>query len=169
MLPDHSPFLQELFRRAERQTGSLDHLFLDHICFRVTTIPRYHQLRDALCARGDRLLAENPINGRPIATFALATPLRYQHREIPLLELPAPKPGSDYAEGFEHIELVTDRPLTAFADHLPELLLPTITALDRRGMAKARNADLRLRLGDGYSIKFHEQSLAEVIRAEAGE
>lgn len=165
MLPDHVPFLDRLFARLEARSGALDHLFLDHICYRVETTGRYEELRDALKAE-NRLLIESIIGGRRISTFALATPLPYRHRLIPLLELPEPKPGSFYAEGWEHIELVTDRPLAAFADHLPHLLAPTATEFDRKGMTKSRNADLRVKLGNGMNVKFHEKSLAEVIAEE---
>ena len=42
--------------------------------------------------------------------------------------------------------------------------------IDRSGMNKPLNADLRLRLEGGLSVKFHELALDEVIRMElAGE
>ncbi len=166
MLPDHHPFLDELFRRLTDNSGALDHLFIDHICYRVETDARYRELREYLLQQGNTLLVESIIGGRSIATFKLSTPLPYGNRRIPLLELPAPKPGSFYPEGYEHVEFVTDRPLVAFCDQLPALLAVPAANYDRKGLSKARNADLRVKLGDGYNVKFHEQSLEAVIMEE---
>ena len=169
MLPNHLPFLNELFRRLEVTPGALNHLFLDHICYRVETVERYEILRDELVQQQHHLLVESIIGGRRIATFKLSEPLPYQGRLIPLLELPEPKAGSFYAEGYEHVEFVTDRPLRAFTDHLPSLLAVTAKNIDRKGMTKSRNADVRVKLGEGYNVKFHERSLEEVIEEELGE
>jgi len=166
MLPDHVPFLDDLFSQLEAHTGALSHLFLDHLCYRVERVARYETLRDKLRQRGHELLAESIIGGRRISTFKLLTPLPYRDRLIPLLELPEPKPGSFYAEGYEHVEFVTDRPLAAFVDLLPSLLAPSVTTIDLKGMAKSRNADVRVKLERGYSVKFHERSLEEVIAEE---
>ncbi|MEL7163075.1 MAG: VOC family protein [Bacteroidota bacterium] len=165
-LPAPQAFLAALFTDLEPTPGALDHLFLDHICYRVTSTKRYESLRDALLTDGHELLVEGPINGRRISTFRLQSPIRYAAREIPLLELPEPKPGSPYPEGYEHVEFVTARPLAEFIPWLTEHLGIPTTELDRKGMAKKSNADVRVRLGEGRSVKFHERSLAEVIAEE---
>ncbi|MFN9959326.1 MAG: VOC family protein, partial [bacterium] len=67
------------------------------------------------------LLAESPIGGRPIATFRLHEPLTYGARTIPLVELPAPKPGSPYTEGWEHLEMVAPLPLNELLLEHPHL------------------------------------------------
>jgi predicted metalloenzyme YecM len=139
---------------------TVDAYELDHICYRVATPERYRELRDQLAPYGE-LLTDNPVNGRPIATFRLATPLRYQERRIHYLELPAPKPGSPYAEGWEHVEFVVDVPLPAFAERYPHV------DFDRKGLTKTSNADLRRQYPCG-SVKFHRQSLAAVIARERG-
>jgi predicted metalloenzyme YecM len=164
-LPSPTPFLKQLLATLEPTPGVLDHLVLDHICYRVASVARYVQLRDALLEEND-LLVESPINGRRIATFRMATPFRFQQREIWLLELPEPKPGSPYPEGYEHAEFVTDRPLAQFETWLTEHLGLTADDLDRKGLTKPLNADLRLRLPDGLSVKFHELSLDRVIEIE---
>jgi len=165
MLPDHVSFLDQLFARLEAHPGAVDHLFLDHICYRVETTERYEELRDTLRQEHEELI-EGIIGGRRIATFRLAEPLPYHHRAIPLLELPEPKPGSFYREGWEHVEFVTDRPLAQFIDNLPNLLHASANDYDGKGMTKARNADLRVKLAPGMNVKFHEQSLAKVIEEE---
>ncbi|WP_273447539.1 VOC family protein [Neolewinella agarilytica] len=167
-IPSPTPFLEKLLNHLEPTPGFLDQLFLDHLCYRVETVDSYVRLRDGLTTENE-LLVEGLIGGRRISTFKMKTPFLFRGREIPLLELPEPKDGSFYAEGWEHVEFVTDRPLTDFANWLVAELGIVPKAIDRSGMNKARNADLRLRLPDGLSVKFHEQSLEAVIREELAE
>ena len=164
-IPSPTPFLEKLMAHLEPTPGALDHLFLDHLCYRVETVDSYVRLRDKLTTENE-LLVESLIGGRRISTFKMKTPFPFRGRAIPLLELPEPKSGSFYAEGWEHVEFVTDRPLPDFAEWLVAKLGVASDAIDRSGMAKARNADLRLRLPDGLGVKFHEQSLEAVIREE---
>ena len=169
MLPAPNTFLTQIFTSLEPTPGVLDHLQLDHFCYRVDTVARYEELKAHLLEKNE-LLVESPINGRRIATFRMAEPFRFREREIQLLELPEPKPGSTYPEGWEHVEFVTDRPLEAFAEWMTEYLGVASEDIDRSGLSKAFNADLRLRLAGGLSVKFHELPLDEVIRVElAGE
>lgn len=168
LLPPTTPFLQQLFANLEPHPGALDHLILDHICYRVSSVGRYEQLRDGLIKENE-LLVESPINGRRIATFRMAIPFRFHQREIWLLELPEPKPGSPYPEGYEHAEFVTDRPLAQFESWLTAHLGIAVHDLDRKGLTKPLNADLRLRLTDNLSVKFHELPLDRVIEIEQAE
>lgn len=165
ILPSPTPFLEKLMAHLEPTPGALDHLFLDHLCYRVETMDAYEELRDELLTENE-LLVESIIGGRRIATLKMKTPFPFRGRDIPLLELPEPKAGSFYAEGWEHVEFVTDRPLPDFEDWLIKQLRISADELDRSGLNKTRNADLRLRLADGLSAKFHERSLEEVIRKE---
>jgi len=165
MLPDPATFLTKLFSQLEPQPGALDHLPIDHICYRVAGRARYRELKNWLLAENE-LLVESLVNGRPIATYRMNQPFRFGDRKIPLLELPMPKPGSPYPEGWEHAEFVTDRTLADFEHWLISDLGIYPDDIDRSGLGKELNADLRLRLEGGISVKFHEQSLADVIRIE---
>lgn len=165
MLPDHTSFLHQLFSTLEPVPGTLDHLQLDHLCYRVETQEQYEALKSHLLEENE-LLVESPINGRRIATFRMADPFRFREREMWLLELPEPKAGSPYPEGWEHVEFVTDRPLEAFAGWMVEHLGVEAEDIDRSGMRKPLNADLRLRLEGGLSVKFHELALDVVILME---
>ena len=156
LLGDPAPFLDQVFAALAQDGIDVHAYVLDHICYRVATTARYAELRNALLPLGE-LLTEKPINGRPIASFKLHQPFVYQNRRIDGLELPSPKPGSPYTEGFEHVEFVVPEGLAAFQARYPHLPFNT------KGLHKAINADLR-RSYDGFSVKFHEQSLEYVIR-----
>lgn len=119
---------------------------------------RYEVLRTMLAQHGT-LLGEHMIGGRPIATFRLNEPFLFEGRSIEVIELPAPKHGSDYAEGFEHAEFVVDEEPLEFSKRYPLL------KWDLFGISKSINADVRLNY-DGYSVKFHQRSLELVMLAK---
>jgi predicted metalloenzyme YecM len=65
---------------------------IDHICYRVETEERYHEMLER-CAQIGTLLGVSDINGRPIATFEFNEYLSAAGWTVPYLELPAPKEG----------------------------------------------------------------------------
>jgi hypothetical protein len=157
-LPDPTPFLQRLFAALQADGIDVAAYELDHLCYRVEHMDRYEAVKAALATQAV-LLCEHEIGGRAIATFELHTPIVFHERRIRVIELPAPKAGSPYAEGWEHAEFVVGMHPIDFAARYADL------PWDRSGAEKATNADVRLGYA-GFSVKFHERSLAEVINAE---
>lgn len=177
MLPDPTDFLDRIFAALEElcyievPKELIDHpttikvdkdqhdipYILDHICYRVGTQDRYRELKKTLL-KSNELLTETMINGRPIATFRLAEPLVYKNRRIDLLELPSPKKGSAYSEGYEHIEFAIGENPAHLLARYPDL------NWDKKGLGKVVNNDLRLNLGDGMNVKFHQYPLDYVIK-----
>ena len=160
-LPDPSRFLEQLFKALSDDGIDVSVFELDHLCYRVETMERYAELQGRLLEEGS-LLGEHEIGGRPIATVRLHVPFTFQNRTVAVIELPAPKPGSPYPEGFEHAEFVVNMEPMEFAAHYPAL------DWDHSGAHKTVNADVR-RSYDGCSVKFHRLGLAEVIALEKGE
>ena len=154
--PNPDPFLNQIFNALNKLSLDCSNYELDHICYRVETLERYNLLKEVL-ASNNELLTETMIGGRPIATFKLKKPIVYKARNIGVLELPAPKPGSFYPEGWEHVEFVVGEDPTAFMKHYPEL--PFLT----KGLSKPVNADVVLKFR-GFAVKFHEHSLEYVIK-----
>lgn len=151
-------FLDKIFWNLSNLGVKVASYELDHICYRVSSEERYEDLKEKL-AEDNILLGESMINQRRISNYLLKKPLTYKSREIEVLELPAPKKHSNYKEGFEHVEFVVDESLETFKLRYAHL------DFDESGFQKDRNRDLRLKF-DGISVKFHEQSLKEVIRNE---
>lgn len=158
LLGSPNPLLDKVFTALQKDGIGVATYELDHICYRVAEMDRYVELKEQIAGLG-QLLGENTIGGRPIASFRLNEPIRYREREIYVLELPAPKVGSDYPEGFEHVEFVIDRDLEAFVAQYPALAFKT------KGIHKGVNADVQL-VYPGFGVKFHRQSLEDVIRSE---
>lgn len=155
-LPSPHSFLSHIFHTLETLKIDVSRLELDHLCYRVETWERYEVLKKMLETEAE-LLKETMINGRPICTYKLKEAIRYEAREIWVLELPAPKDGSPYQEGFEHVEFVID---TSFEDFMQRY--PHIT-FDTKAMGKAINPDIGIE-HDGARVKFHHNSLEYVVK-----
>ena len=132
---------------------------IDHACYRVESLAQYDFIKNQLDSIAT-LLTEAPVNGRPIATFRLSKKISLHHGfSLDVIEIPAPKPGSPYAEGFEHLEAVTAMDLTAFRDRHPKHQWNTAN------FHAELNREISLRWDVGL-IKFHELSLAKIIEFE---
>ena len=149
-------FLDQIFQNLENAGVDVSNYQLDHICYRVETEADYQEKKAILSGLG-QILTETEINGRPIATIKLDNPIIYKNRKIYLIELPSPKSGNIYPEGFEHVEFVVDKPLEEFKKQYSHL------DFDTNGFSKLVNRDLRLGF-QGMSVKFHEHDLEYVIK-----
>jgi predicted metalloenzyme YecM len=158
LLNRYEIFLDEIFLGLQKIKVDVDNFELDHICYRVDSIERYDSLAQKL-KRKHTLLAESNVNGRPISNFLLNRPIIYKSREISVLEVPSPKKGTNYQEGYEHVEFVIDGDLEDFIKNNPDV------DFDLKGFYKPINRDARVSFGP-ISVKFHEQTLREIITIE---
>ncbi|RYX79448.1 hypothetical protein EON76_01880 [bacterium] len=156
------PFIANINRGID--TLQINRVYLtqmDHVCYRVETEARYSELKERL-SHAAIFLSESVVNDRAITTFEFNEPLHIDGWEIPFLELPAPKDGSPYTEGLEHVEFVVrDGDLDAFQVAHPQLT----DSFSRKGMSKKINPELGLKAA-GISVKFHKLPLGEVVRLE---
>lgn len=150
-------FFESLTAELESLNIKVENLLCDHLCFRVGTTDEYEVYKKALSPHAD-LLIEALVNGRPIATYKLHTPYKVQGREISLVELPAPKPGSNYKTGYEHAEFVVTETFSEIREKHPELKFSE--------SLKEINSELTLKLKDEKQVKFHHLSLEKVIELE---
>jgi len=159
ILGDYEMFIQAITIGLDELGISREEIVLmDHLCYRVETQERYEELKKRLQDEAE-LVAANQVNGREIATFEFKEPLRAAGWTVPYLELPAPKQGSAYKDGLEHVELVTVGSLDKFLQRHGDL------SFSLEGMEKLINPEASLKT-DTISVKFHEQSLGAVARIE---
>ena len=151
-------FLENLFSKISEIELKLENYEMDHICYRVQSVNEYKVKKEELKEFGE-LLIESMVNGRLISTFKLHEPIVYNNRKIFLVELPAPKSMHSYPSGLEHAEFVTKEPLQKIIDRYPQY------SFEAFGIHKKINADITLKLGN-YCIRFHNQSLEEIIKME---
>ena len=158
IITDPHVYLENLFSKLDNIGLNLDDCYLDHICYRVATEAEYQTKKVELLDHGS-LLIESMINGRMISTYKLHSPIHFNNRIIDVLELPAPKAGANHKSGLEHVEFVTKAPLINIVERYPAL------KFEVSGIDKKINADITLKF-DGECIRFHNQTLEDVIAIE---
>lgn len=151
-------FLSKIFSEVADKKIDLQFIEIDHLCFRTESEEDYQVVCQDFAKMGE-LLIEAPVGGRLISTFKLYEPFEFKDIVIPLVEIPAPKPGKKVKRGFEHIECVTDASFDELIKKYSHLK-PEMGAL-----TKKLNPELEIELESG-AIKFHHQSLEKVIEIE---
>ena len=79
LIGDYHQFLDRIFAALEKVKIDVSHYKLDHICFRVENNDEYYEKKNELLSFAS-LLYETLVNGRPIATYRLNTPIQYKVR-----------------------------------------------------------------------------------------
>lgn len=151
-------FLDKVFFQINSANINLNSWEIDHVCYRTSSLENYENSKAYFSTLGE-LLIEGDVNGRPIATYKLHEPIRYKNYIIPLIEVPSPKKGKDTQEGFEHIEIVIDISFDEILNRYPKC------HFEKKGLSKELNPELEIEFSD-CAIKFHHQSLEEVIKIE---
>lgn len=152
-------FLRDLFKEIHDTDLQIEkHWLIDHICYRSSSLSKYNELKNQF-AQFSNLINESDVNGRPIVIFKLHRPIRFQDRDIRLIELPAPKPGRPRSDGFEHIEVVCDLPFEQLQKNSSNF------KTDSSGLQKNFNQEFEIVFSKG-SVKFHHLSLASVVNLE---
>jgi predicted metalloenzyme YecM len=156
---DAQVFLKRLFEALDLRGIQLEHHWnLDHLCYRVSSLEDYNKYKEYLHAFGE-FLVESNVNGRPIATYKLSHPISFQHWQIYLVELPAPKAGKKTIDGFEHAEVVCDISFEEIKKRF------SAESFDESGTKKDINPELELMLDD-IALKFHHDTLESIIAHE---
>jgi len=158
MLHKTNDFLDNLFCLLDKHELKIGDWFIDHLCYRTGSIESYEVTKRYFENYGT-LLIESEVNGRNIATYKLKEQIAYRDYLIPLVEVPAPKKDKYTIEGWEHIEVVIDIPFNNLIKMYPSL------NFNKKSLSKIVTPELVLYLDD-YSIKFHHQSLEEIIKKE---
>lgn len=151
-------FLDKVFSEINSAGIHLNEWEIDHICYRTSSLQNYEDSKKYFETLGE-LLIEGNVNGRPITTYKLHSPIIYKNHIIPLVEVPAPKAGKTTKEGFEHIEIVIDIPFEKIQAMYSNCKFET------KGLSKELNPELEIEFKD-CAIKFHHMSLEKVIEIE---
>lgn len=133
-------------------------LICDHICYRVETNEKYEEIKNNLLAYSS-LVGETLVSKRLISIFKLNSPIKYNNLTISCVELPAPKHGSKYTEGWEHAEFVIPE-LTDFIDNNP------LVSFNHKAMSRELNPELGYKINNNYQVKFHPLHILDVIKKE---
>lgn len=151
-------FLEALISEAKSMGVEFPDHCIDHLCYRCSSQEIYQETKEEI-QKYSTLLVESLIGGRNIATYKLHKPIVFENQSVDLIEVPSPKDGSPYEDGFEHFEVVIQESFQDFMQSHSDLNFST------KAMSKPINPDIKIRLNSG-SIKFHHQSLEKVIEME---
>jgi predicted metalloenzyme YecM len=159
IMKDANSFLNSLFDEIEALSLNIEMEYIDHLCYRVKTDSEYTLYKKEFSESG-KLLIESVVGGRLISSFKLNSPIKFKDYKIDVIELPAPKVAKAYTTGFEHAEFVIMKSFEEVINTHPSI------CFDTSGINKKHNPELRLKLNSGKSIKFHHDSLENIILLE---
>lgn len=159
IIGDYTAFLDEILSRVEAEGFDFsDFIQIDHMCYRTVSQANYADKKAELASVA-KLLGETMVNGRPISTFRLNTPVVHGAWRIDAIELPAPKANSQHAEGLEHIEFVIYDDIPTFLERYQG------KPFELRAADRGINPEIGLQL-DGLCVKFHLLNLPTVVYLE---
>jgi uncharacterized protein len=154
----------------------VEKLYIDHAGIRVAEKTDVDTLREELSQYGHCFSSEI-INGREILLYELYQPLQFGHREIRCIELPYPKIGHNYEDGWEHVEFVIPSEASTL-DQMQKNWMLQFPSLDIKQLeAKYRysedmplsesdqlpNPTIAIRKDKNTCIKFHSRPIQEVV------
>ena len=148
-------FLDNIFRELAERGIRRSELQIDHVCYRVETQARYDDLKLELLEYCD-LAHESSVGNRMIAILQFKKLLVYHEYNIHFLELPAPKKGSPYVEGLQHVDLTVSPSLEMFMGIHP------LPEYNTDAIHKAGHAVLTLKLPSG-EVDFSNSSIEREI------
>jgi uncharacterized protein len=159
VIGDYQAFLKQILQEVVDEGFDLaDFVQLDHMCYRVPSLERYETKKQELAKVGKQI-GENQVNGRPIATFRLHQPVRFDGWRIDAVEVPAPKADVPTAEGLEHIEFVL------YDDKDDFLRKYAGKPFGLQAADRGVNPDIVFKL-PSYAVKFHLLNLPTAIYLE---
>ena len=131
---------------------------MDHVCYRFKTDEEFDYYQREMAALGSKLSVFES-SKRLITTYKLTKPVKTNGREIWVVEFFAPKPGIILPSGFDHAEFVIEDPFKEFMSNYPQV------QFDTGHITQPGNSYVAIGY-DGFSVKFHHQSLESVISKE---
>lgn len=151
-------------------------LHIDHAGIRVAKNEDVDTLREELLQHG-LCFSSEIVNGREILLFELYTSLQFGHTKIHCIELPYPKPGHTYVDGWEHVEFVIpgeantlDQMKESFSSLFLSLNIEHIQTnyiysedMPESESDQLPNPTIAIRKEKNTCIKFHPKSIQEVV------
>ena len=157
---DCSLFMDRILSEITEQGFDLhDFSQMDHMCYRTISMSNYAQ-KKAQLQEVAQLLRETLVNGRPISIFRLNAPVIHKDWRVDVVELSAPKAGSDYKEGLEHAELVLFDDMPTFLQKYKD------KTFEMKSADRGINPEIGFKLTDGITVKFHLLCLSTVAYLE---
>jgi len=158
VIGDYQSFVSDTLKSAIYAGIDLRDYPIDHLCFRTQTVEDYQRTKP-LIQNFSKGILENLHHGRPVTKFLLSQPIIIGEYEIPVIEMPVPRPGQVIQTGLEHLEMVVGDDYEIIKERYNGLW----SGADDSGEF---NQPMFITFENGHSIKFHKLPISEVIRLE---
>lgn len=141
----------------------IENRVIDHLAFRASSNEEYDHIKDGLVTQSGSLIGEKIIRERRVCIVKLNEALEYGGSIIPCIEVLAPAKGDrTYKRKLEHLEVVIDdQSLQEFALKHPDINFET------KNLGNSVNPELILIFPNDANVKFHPDTIEEVIRLES--
>lgn len=159
IIDGYKVFLDKLHGDIEAKGIDVSSYHLDHFGYQCSSNEDYDKLKPELLAVAE-MVSENIVGGRRVGIFKFNTPLPYNGKGIPAVELVAPKEGQICPSALEHAEFVIDTDFDSFVQKYPNLDWD-LTALNQPTFPM-----VKLKLSENTQVKFHLKPVLEIIEEE---
>lgn len=151
-------------------------LSADHLGLRLKDVSDIQALKNDLEKNGS-MISSAVVNGREILIYKMILPIKIKNWSIPCIELPYPKLGHSYPDGWEHIEMVIPSSAMTLDElrHDFQVFFPDINieSLKQKGQYsedepksesdQLPNPTIALRKNKITTIKFHARTIEEIV------
>ena len=153
----YKSFLDKLLQDIKAKGIDVSNCNLDHIGYQCSSDLDYDGLKPDFERLG-KLVSENLVGGRRVGIFELNSPLTYEDRKIPAIELIAPKENQKCPSALEHAEFVIDDDFNSFIEKYPNLNWD-LTAVNQLTFPM-----VKLKLSETTQVKFHYRPVLEIVK-----
>jgi len=158
IIGDYKFFVNDLLARLAQVGIDVKDYPIDHLCYKVSTLMNYRKTIELLKTHSQGFL-ETVHHGRPFSKLLLKTPLQVGKYSIPVIEIPAPKPGQIIDDALEHLEIVVGSDYGNVKSLYQHLWTGTVDSGEF-------NQPFNITFDNGKTVRFHELSITEVIKLE---
>lgn len=153
---DQTPFLDSFFEQITKAKLDITNLSLDHVAYQAASSEEYDQLKPSFVELGE-LVNEEIIRGRRVSVFRVYKPVQYKGYTFNALELIEPKKGQVCDSGYQHAELITQKPFEEYMKEYPDL------QWDTSSINNSAFSHLKLNFDNGLTLKFLQKPILELV------
>jgi predicted metalloenzyme YecM len=156
ILDNHKLFIDGILKKLEELNVDVSTMNMDHIGYQASSNDDYDRLKREFGKIGN-FVSEEILGGRRVGIYKLNKPLTHKQYAPEAIELVAPKDGQTPPSALEHVEFVLTEPFESFMKRYPNI------PWDTKDMNRQDFPMLKLKLGEDIQVKFHLQSVLEIV------
>lgn len=156
---NYENFLINIENNLKNKNIDTSDMYIDHISLRTSTDEIYKNRKTEITQIA-KIINESMIAWRQVSIWKLDRPIKHNNKDIYILEVSAPKANKVYPDTLDHVEFVTKSPLDELINKYTNI------SREKKWLAREWNQDIEVEFEDWTSVKFHNQSLEDVVKSE---